>query len=609
MTDPETDSGARFPGETTRRTVLKTISVGAGLATIGGTVSSAASEDYWTVVALTDTQFYARDERFGREQTEWIVNNLEAENIVFVSHGGDIVNNADNDDEWAYMTDAMSLLDGQVPYGTVTGNHEYEEWFDRSSSIENYKQYFGPQNFTDRDWYGGAGPTNGDPNRDELNSYQLFSAGGYDFLHLALEWEAPGSVDDPDTPLGWAQSVLDDYPDRPTILTTHSYLRDDTEDWSTVVQEVDDDGNTGATVWESLVKPNPQVFMTLSGHWFNDDGEYRQVSMNDAGSPVYQMLANYQGRDLRGEGYLRRIEFHPGGGTDAPDRIQVRSYSPVLEEYYEDADSKFGFDLDFDERFDASGSDSGDDSEASADFRQGVDGYAGTVDTNLVEKDPETSFETASTITVDAKEPQDTQNRAQALVRFDDVFGSGETQVPPSSTITNATLSVETVDEGSGAAVHRMLTEWSAGETWDSAGDGIQPDGEQATVDPDTEVGPVGTGPTSIDVTGSVQAWADGETNAGWAFLPLGDDGWDFATADSESPPRLTVEYEPPDTSEGGSGDADGDGDVDGDDVDVVQEHIADKDVDIDTEAADVDGDGDVDIGDAVRIRTEAGGE
>jgi hypothetical protein len=602
MTDrPETDSGTRFRGGVTRRTVLKTLSVGGGLATIGGTVSSAASADYWTVVALTDTQFYARDERFGHEQTEWIVNNLEAENIAFVSHGGDIVHNADSDDEWAYMTDAMSLLDGEVPYGTVTGNHEYEEWFDRSSSIENYKRYFGPENFTDRDWYGGAGPTNGDPNRDELNSYQLFSAGGYDFLHLALEWEAPGSVDDEDTPLGWAQSILDQYPDRPTILTTHSYLRDDTEDWSSVVQEVDGNGNTGATVWESLVKPNPQVFMTLSGHWYNDDGEYRQVSMNDGGSPVYQMLANYQGRDLRGEGYLRRIEFRPGEGTDEPDRIQVRSYSPVLDEYYDDADSKFGFDLDFDERFGASDSDSGDGSETSADFRQGVDGYAGTVDTNLVEKDPETSFETASTITVDAKEPQDTQNRAQALVRFDDVFGSGETQVPPSSTITNATLSVET---------DRMLTEWPAGVTWESAGDGIQPDGEQATVDPDTEVGSVGTGPTSIDVTGSVQAWADGETNAGWAFLPLGDDGWDFATADSESPPRLSVEYEPPDTSEGGgSGDADGDGDVDGDDVDIVQEHIADKDVDIDTEAADVDGDGDVDIGDAVRIRTEAGEE
>jgi len=120
------------------------------------------------------------------------------------------------------------------------------------------------------------------------------------------------------------------------------------------------------------------------------------------------------------------------------------------------------------------------------------------------------------------------------------------------------------------------------------------------------------TGTTTIDVTESVRAWIDGETNYGWAFLPLGGDGWDFVRADGESPPCLRIEYDPPDASDGGSeGDESegessvtkGDGDVNGDDADVVQEHISNKDVDIDTDAADMDGDGDVDIGDAVRIR------
>jgi len=161
------------------------------------------------------------------------------------------------------------------------------------------------------------------------------------------------------------------------------------------------------------------------------------------------MLSNYQGRDSSGWGYLRRIEFRPGKGSDAPDRIQVRSYSPVFDDYYDDPDSKFSFDLDFDERFGASDdSDSGDGSESTVAFQQGVDGYGGTVDTNLVEAEPGSSFETASTITVDAREPQDTQNRTQGLVRFDDVVGFGEKQVPSSSTITSATVSAETVNEG-----------------------------------------------------------------------------------------------------------------------------------------------------------------
>jgi len=191
--------------------------------------------------------------------------------------------------------------------------------------------------------------------------------------------------------------------------------------------------------------------MILCGHWHEADGEYHQVSTNDAGHPVYEMISNYQDRPASGRGYLRRIEFHSGGGSEALDRIRVRSYSPVVDESnedpdeeYEDADSEFSSDLDFDERFGASGdSGSGDGAESSVAFQQGVEGYEGTVDTNLVEDDPETNFESESTVTVDANEPHGSQHSAQALVRFEDIIGSGEAQVPSSSTITSATLSAK----------------------------------------------------------------------------------------------------------------------------------------------------------------------
>ena len=45
----DTDSDGLSPGEVTRRNILKMLSVGAGVASIGGTVSAAASDDYWTV--------------------------------------------------------------------------------------------------------------------------------------------------------------------------------------------------------------------------------------------------------------------------------------------------------------------------------------------------------------------------------------------------------------------------------------------------------------------------------------------------------------------------------------------------------------------------------
>lgn len=552
-------------------------------------------DDSWTLVALPDTQKYANDQdraTYATDQTDWIVDNLTAESIRFVTHEGDLVDDGSSETQWDRIDGAMSTLDGEVPYSTVPGNHDWAVTNDKSSSIANYTDYFGPSRFDGRSWYGGSGP-----NAEETNSYQLFSAGGYEFLHLGLEWEPSGSVTDASTPLGWAQQVLDKYPGRPTILTTHSYLRDDGSR-ATAVQDANNDGSSGETVWEELVKQNPQIFLVLNGHWHEDDGEYHQTSMNAAGLTVYEIIADYQDRLNGGNGWLRLVRFEAGSGSEGADRIHVRSYSPSLDEYETDADSNFTFDLDFADRFNVSADDI-----VTVSFQQGADGYDGTADTNLREAQPETSFASAETVTVDMKQPQSSDNSAQALLRFNGLFGAADGQIPTGATIQSAKLSVETVDNGDGGTVHRMLREWGETDTWSSVGGGIQADGTDAVETAESETGAVPTGLTTIEVTESLQQWTDGRSNYGWALLPLGDDGWDFETSEGATPPQLTVRYEPP-----VDGDADGDGDVDADDVDRMQRHVANYDVDIDEGAADVDEDGDVDIGDIVRVVDDIGG-
>jgi len=42
---------------------------------------------------------------------------------------------------------------------------------------------------------------------------------------------------------------------------------------------------------------------------------------------------------------------HQGGGSDGQDRIQVRTYSPSLDQFATDSSSQFSFDLDFTARF------------------------------------------------------------------------------------------------------------------------------------------------------------------------------------------------------------------------------------------------------------------
>ena len=348
----------------------------------------------FTLVALPDTQSYVCCEgRYGTPslftaQTQWIVASLDKLNIDFVTHEGDVVAHARNEQEWRDADRAMDILDGKVPYSVAMGDHDYypEEVHDGDTS--NFRRYFGESRYKAYDWYGGAGPRG-------LSHYQIFDGGGVEFLHVALEWEAPSDA------LSWAEGVLETHPDMPTIITTHAYLRDGGSDrgGSRFTQDEteacvnlegttrcpdpgnDKDAASGEKIFQTLVRPYPQVFMVLNGHYHNngrrssnpnvsgcdidadgfrstydarlrcDNGEYRQVSTNQAGSKVYEMLANYQSYENGGNGWLRIIKFLPGEGANGLDRIKVQTYSPTLDEFQSGSASDFSYDLDFSERF------------------------------------------------------------------------------------------------------------------------------------------------------------------------------------------------------------------------------------------------------------------
>jgi hypothetical protein len=327
-------------------------------------VEYSTAED-WTFAYLPDTQHYTQYESLSSrfiDQTAWIVNNLEARNIAFVSQAGDLVQDGEKTTQWIRADQAMDLLDGDlaanpdglVPYSAVIGNHDYDDTNDRFGGADHYLEYFGPSRYSGRSWYGGSSP-NG------LNHYQLFQAGDYTFLHLGLEWDVPGTLHDPAAALGWAKSILDQYPYTPAIITTHSYLWDEPGQEGRTPEADTPGGNSGEQVFLQLVRPNSQVFMVLNGHAHWDysgggaNGEYWQISLNDAGLPVFEMLSNYQEYPHGGDGWLRTLEFQHGGGVGGADRIQVQTYSPSLDSYQTDSSSQFTFELDFNARFNLAG--------------------------------------------------------------------------------------------------------------------------------------------------------------------------------------------------------------------------------------------------------------
>jgi hypothetical protein len=129
------------------------------------------------------------------------------------------------------------------------------------------------------------------------------------------------------------------------------------------------------------------------------------------------------------------------------------------------------------------------------------------------------------------------------LLRFDGVFGDAQGQVPPGTVIRGAWLDLDTEEAGDGAALYRMTDGWTDAAAWNVfGGDGIQP-GQEALRDLDGAVQSPAAGVTRLAVTRSVAAWsADPCTNHGWAFLPLGDNGWVFSSSEGAQPPRLIIE-------------------------------------------------------------------
>ena len=243
------------------------------------------------------------------------------------------------------------------PFGVAPGNHDYDAFWsiegfpprtDRPAAelnslegdlgvihvggLDNFRSVFGNQGefFIRRDWYV-------DSFRGGANSAQVFEAGGYRFLHIALEMSPDDNV------LRWAAGVLRDHPNYPTIVTTHDYLntRGERRAYPVIDLALADPKhhNSAAVLWEKFISAWDQIFLVLCGH---HHGQSLRVDSNRYGNPVYQILADYQGRGQAGidagqpvpegrsnpvglgDGWYRLMHFDLRGSTP---EIRVETWS------------------------------------------------------------------------------------------------------------------------------------------------------------------------------------------------------------------------------------------------------------------------------------------
>src|SRR5688572_27595297 len=199
-----------------------------------------AAGDPFTVVMMPDTQIYAwKHPEIFDSQTKWVANNAAAQKFAFLTHVGDVVENPSSMTEWTRADTYVDKFDTvPLPYSIAIGNHDYE-----GTSSAKFVQHFGKSRYAGRSWYG-------DASANQINHWQVFTGGAWNFLHIALEYN-PGS-----SALAWAQSVIDAHPGMPTMVTTHDYI-------STSLTR----SSGGTRVWDGLIRKNPQIFFVFNGHY------------------------------------------------------------------------------------------------------------------------------------------------------------------------------------------------------------------------------------------------------------------------------------------------------------------------------------------------------
>jgi len=292
------------------------------------------------IVLLPDTQTYA--EKYPEvldAQINWIVSNSAS--IDFVLQQGDLTQNNSNR-EWTIIRDAFSKLNGKVPYVLAAGNHDMGSMDGKFADVRNsgmFNTYF-PATLMSK--LAGFSEVAEAGKMD--NACYVFKTGNVKWLVLTLEFGPRNSI------LTWASGIIQKHPGHSVIINTHSYMYCDStrqgpgDNWRPQAYGVGKDTgdsavNDGEQIWEKLVKKHPNTRFVFSGHILKS-GVGTLISVNDAGYPVYQMLANYQegviGSVKGGNGWLRIIDM-----DFKHKKLSVSTYSPYISEYKNDPQHQF----------------------------------------------------------------------------------------------------------------------------------------------------------------------------------------------------------------------------------------------------------------------------
>lgn len=244
----------------------------------------------FTLVVMPDTQYLFDDASIHpaplTASLRWVLDQQQEENIVFLAHLGDVTQNGLAHEMAAASAEFDAFQGRGVPWSVLAGNHDLPGGTDDQRGRTPWLDRFGPSRFAGTPGYS-ASP-------DGYNSAHLFRAGGREWLLLALDWRVS------DAGLAWAAATIAKHPTTPVVLTIHELVGTDDSAVPAQLSEF------GQHVWDTLVKDNDQVFLSLNGHYWPPG---RTVAKNTAGHDVHLHITNYQDRYYGGAAMIRLYRF------------------------------------------------------------------------------------------------------------------------------------------------------------------------------------------------------------------------------------------------------------------------------------------------------------
>ncbi|MBX4196131.1 metallophosphoesterase [Candidatus Pacearchaeota archaeon] len=291
----------------------------------GRNITNGRIENF-TFVLVPDTQFYAESFPLTfTNQTTWIRENTAALNIKFVISLGDVVQNTETESEWDRANASYNVLDqNNSPYIINVGNHDK-----LLGNYTNFRNYFGAPRYSFRSWWGNNQSIN------NSNSYMTMdNVAGEDLIFLSLEFCPWGET------IVWANDTLKNYSNKLAVVTTHGFL-DGSGNRNVGSAEGGCAGGTNTQyIWDGVINTNNNTFLVTSGH---TPGEAHRNDTSLGGKMVWQLMHDYQGRTLGGQGWLNYMIIDP-----TTNRFNLYTINANNLSFETDADSQYSGSLGFD---------------------------------------------------------------------------------------------------------------------------------------------------------------------------------------------------------------------------------------------------------------------